>query len=165
MNLFKDFRIFWAITLIGFCGVPIFEAQARDISGRVGIGYVNDYANHTPCFSIKYGMSRDTALQADLGVSTAIPTSYVFGGKFFKNIFLEQNINFYGAFGLAALKSATNPGFEGQGVLGAEFYIPGIESIGFSFEAGASAMNVINNTFIAQTIGFTFINAGMHFYL
>lgn len=131
------------------------------MSGRVGLGFVNSFAAGIPAVSLKYGLSKDTAVLGAFGISTQVPTNYVFAGKFFKNIFIEQNLTFYSAFGVAAVK-ATKSGFELQPVIGSEFFIPGIESLGLTFEAGLSATNA-SGDFIAKTVGYIF-SSGVHFY-
>lgn len=63
--------------------------------------------------------------------------------------------------GLVSGNSKT--GFEIIGGLGTEAFIPGLESLGFAMEAGGSFSN-ISGSFVAKTIGVSFLNAGIHFY-
>ncbi|MBI3542375.1 MAG: hypothetical protein HY075_03760 [Deltaproteobacteria bacterium] len=142
-------------------------ASAKDLSGRLGIGFTNDFSNSTaarnvPAVSVKYGASKDLHVLGALGFNTLDPASFTLGGKIFKNIFYETNLNFYSSVGLAYLKDAKS-GIEILGVLGCEFFIPGIDSLGLLFETGVSASNV-TGSFAIKTVGYTFINAGMHFY-
>jgi hypothetical protein len=153
----KHFKYFFII--LALCSQNLF---ARDITGRVGFGFVNNYSNQLPSLSLKYGFSRYTAFSFDLGIDSSVPTRYTFGSKFFRNLFMEPNLNFYFGFGAAALKQAI-AGFELQAVLGTEIFIPGIESLGLSFEAGISSSNV-NGSFHTNTIGYTFLHAGARFY-
>lgn len=136
---------------------------AKDLAGRLGFGFVNEYSNGVPALSVKYGLAKDIQVGGALGFTTTNPSDVLFAGKFYKNIFYETNLNFYSAAALAYLKKGDNSGIEILGVLGAEFFIPGVDSLGLSFEAGVSGSN-ITNTFVLKTIGYTFINAGMHFY-
>ena len=48
-------------------------------------------------------------------------------------------------------------------LFGVEAFIPGIESLGFSMETGAS-FNNLSGSYAVQTMGVSFLNAGMHFY-
>ena len=164
MRLFKPFMAL-CLLFIGIGHVPL--AQAKDLSGRLGIGFTNDFANSTaarnlPAMSVKYGASKDLHVLGALGFNTLTPSSFTLGAKIFKNIFYETNMNFFSCVGLAYLKDVQS-GIEILGVLGAEFFIPGIDSIGWLFEAGVSASNV-TGTFGVKTIGYSFVNAGMHFY-
>ena len=144
-------------------------AWARDLQGRLGVGYNSEFANSVvasplPGFSIKYALSRDLALEAVVGSKTSSPTNTVTAAKLFKNLFLETNLNFYAALGGALVGANSKTGAEFLGVLGAEFFIPGVESLGFSFETGGSLHNLTNNSFSFRTLGVSFLDAGMHFY-
>lgn len=169
MNLFKGFSRSWRLhpllvfLLLGWAAA----AHARDMSARLGVGFVDEFSNSSgtrtvPAISLKYGLSKDLAVSGILGFNTAVPTAATIGGKVFRNLFFEQNLNFYTALGFAYVKG-TNSGVELLGLLGAEFFIPGIESLGFSFETGVSANNA-TGSFALKTVGFTFLHAGMHFY-
>lgn len=162
MRLFKLFvALFVSSCLIGWVGT----AFAKDLSDRLGLGFSNEFTGATrevPAISVKYGLSKDLHVSAAMGFNTATPSDFVLGGKVYKNIFYETNLNFYMAGGLAYLKN-NKSAVEILGLLGAEFFIPGIDSLGFLFETGISANNVEDN-FALKTVGFTFLNAGMHFY-
>ncbi len=165
MRLFKPFMALCLLFIIGIGSEPL--AQAKDLSGRLGIGFTNDFSNSTaarnvPAISVKYGASKDLHMLGAVGFNSLTPSSFTLGAKIFKNIFYETNLNFFSCVGLAYLKDAQS-GIEILGVLGAEFFIPGIDSLGWLFEAGVSASNV-TGTFGVKTIGYSFINAGMHFY-
>lgn len=156
MSLFKSLIVVFVL----FFAAP---SWAKDLSGRVGLGFINEFSNGVPAISLKYGMSKDIHWLAAFGVDTKTPTKTVAAGKFFKNIFYETNLNFYGTLGFAYLKDEKS-GIEVLAALGAEFFIPGIDSLGLSFEAGVSAGNSRGDSFSVRTIGYTFLNAGMHFY-
>jgi hypothetical protein len=47
-------------------------------------------------------------------------------------------------------------------VFGGEFFLPGLESLGFNFESGAGVSNVGKTRF--RTLGDSFVNVGMIFY-
>ncbi|MFN7685559.1 MAG: hypothetical protein ACK5QT_09125, partial [Oligoflexia bacterium] len=79
-------------------------ANARDLQGRLGVGYNAQFVNSVlgpsvPGVSIKYALSRDLAVSAIVSAKTASPTSSASGVKLFKNLFLETNLNFYMALG------------------------------------------------------------------
>jgi len=56
----------------------------------------------------------------------------------------------------------TNSGFELGAVVGGEFFLPGLENLGFSFDTGVGVTNVSSVRF--RTIGNSFLNAGIIFY-
>jgi hypothetical protein len=155
-----------ALTILSTAPV---SAWARDLQGRLGMGFNSQFANsfvasRVPAFSVKYAMTRDIALEAVVGTSTATPTNSVTGVKFFKNLFLETNLNFYFTFGGAIVAANNKSGSEFLGGLGAEFFIPGLESLGLSFETGGSLHNLIGDGYSFRTFGVSFVDAGIHFY-
>lgn len=142
--------------------------HARDMHGRLGLGYNAQFANTsetngTPGVSIKYGLTRDIAIAGIVAINTGSPTNSATAIKLFKNIFLETNLNFYFVFGGGIVKANDNTGAEFLGGFGAEFFIPGLESIGFSIETGAALSN-ISGSFALRTIGVNILEAGVHFY-
>lgn len=144
-------------------------ASARDLQGRLGLGFNGQFANTsaqngTPAIGLKYAMTRDIGAEAIVGVSTASPTNSVFGAKFFKTLFFETNLNFYFMLGGGILAAANASGAEFIGGFGAEFFIPGIESLGWSMEVGGSFENLTTGSFALRTMGVSFLNAGMRFY-
>jgi len=161
-------RIAKQAVLIFLLSLPL--AHARDMHGRFGVGYNGQFSNNSstilggvPGLSIKYGLTRDIAAAAIVGASTASPTNFVGGAKFFKNIFFETNLNFYFMLGGAVVAANSETGADFLGGLGTEFFIPGLESLGFSVETGVSFSN-ITGSFILKTMGVSFLEAGIHFY-
>jgi len=151
--------------------VPV---EAREMQGRLGLGYNAEFANlnypnGVPGISFKYGLTRDIAAEAVVSLNTSTPTNSATAIKLFKNIFYETNLNFYFMLGAGILSAqpvgatSNNTGAEFLGGLGAEFFIPGIESLGFAMETGGEFDN-LGGTFGLRTIGFSFLNAGIHFY-
>jgi hypothetical protein len=144
------------------------SANARDLQGRFGLGYNAEFANFkytngVPGISLKYGLTRDIGVEGILGVSTESPRNSVVGAKFLKNIFFETNLNFYFAVGAASVAAESRSGAQFLGAFGAEAFIPGLESLGFAMETGASLDN-LSGSFALKTLGVSFLNAGIHFY-
>lgn len=143
-------------------------AAARDMQGRLGLGYNSEFANSSgmervPGISVKYGLTRDIALEGVFGIATTSPSNTVSGIKFFKNVFYETNLNFYIMLGGAMLSAQNRTGAQFLGGFGAEFFIPGLESLGFAVETGGSFDN-ISGSFALRTLGVSFLDAGIHFY-
>lgn len=146
--------------------------EAREMQGRLGLGYNSEFSNLSsgtsqklPGVSIKYGLTRDIAIEGILAVQTTNPGNSVTAVKFFKNLFYEQNLNFYFMIGGGTISPTTSSGTGAEfiGGFGAEFFIPGIESLGFSVETGATFDNT-SGTFVLRTLGVGFLDAGIHFY-
>jgi hypothetical protein len=153
---------------IGFLGLGAKSASARDLQGRLGLGYNDEFANSSqtngvPGISLKYGLSRDLDFEVIFGISTASPTNSVAAVKFFRNLFYETNLNFYYFAGGGEVGANEKTGLEILSGFGAEFFIPGLESLGFSMDVGGDLDN-LSGSFALKTIGVSFINAGIHFY-
>ena len=146
---------------------------ARDLQGRLGLGYNNEWINSAmpngvPGVSIKYGLTRDIGAEAIVCISTATPSNSCTAIKFSKNLFFETNMNFYFMLGGGLISGAPDgvnkqTGAEFLGGFGAEFFIPGLESLGFAFETGGEFDN-LSGSFALKTLGVNFLNAGIHFY-
>lgn len=157
----------WGFGLL-FCALSPLSAPARDLQGRLGLGYNAQFANQrassgVPGVGLKYAMTKDLAIEGVIGAESGSNSQTTFGAKLFKNIFYENNLNFYSFFAGGALKSSGLTGYDLQGGFGAEFFIPGIDSVGVSFEVGGEATNISGSTVI-RTLGLTFLQSGMRFY-
>lgn len=145
-----------------------YNAFARDLQARLGLGYNAQFANYSavngvPGISAKYGLTRDIAIEGILGINTETPTNSVTAIKLFKNLFMETNLNFYILVGGGILSANSRGAAELLGGFGSEFFIPGLESLGFAMEFGGS-FNNISGSFTLKTMGMSFLNAGIHFY-
>ena len=156
----------WALLFLTLL-IPL-PLQARDLQGRLGLGYNSEFANFgaangAPGVSLKYGFSREIASELVVGLATTTPGNSVTAVKFFKNLFFETNLNFYFMVGGGVLSGNSQTGAEFLGGFGVEAFVPGLESLGFSMETGGSFHN-LSGSFILKTIGVSFLNAGIHFY-
>src|SRR5579884_3938685 len=146
------------------------SAYARDLTGRLGLGYNSEFANsdssivgHVPAISLKYGISKDIGVEGVVGFNTGSPANDVVGLKFFKNIFYETNLNFYFMAGAAAVQGNGKSGAQVLAGFGVEWFFPGLESLGFAMETGGSLDN-LSGSYALKTLGVSFLNAGIHFY-
>lgn len=164
MNQFKGF--------VGLCILSLLlpsMAQARDLQGRLGLGYNAQFANYresngsVPAAAVKYAFTKDIAMEGVVGIATTKPNNSVLGFKLFKNVFFENNLNFYFMAAAALVSANSKSGADFQSGFGTEFFIPGLESVGFSMEVGADLTN-ITGSFVFRTLGASFLHAGMRFY-
>lgn len=145
-----------------------FSAFAKDLSHRLGVGYKNQFANDVPAVALQYYPGADLGLSLALGVDTTKDNSR-FGAmaKLYRIIFQEDNANFYMGAGAGLITTEVNAksesGFELMGYVGAEFFLPGLENIGFSFEAGP-AITSISSGVRFRTYGDSPLRAGIIFY-
>lgn len=158
--------------LLALC-LFVFEVQAADLRGRMGVGASNQLANDIPAISLKIQQSKTFALGGLVGFkSDQDQTLYGAGVKFYRIIFDEPQLNFYmsGLFAALNYKDDVNDkvksGYQMDGTMGSEFHFQGLESMGFSFEFGLSVRNAdAEGGTSFETLGDQFVKAAVHFYL
>ncbi|MBP9681517.1 MAG: hypothetical protein KBD76_08940 [Bacteriovorax sp.] len=141
---------------------------ALDKIGRMGVGMTNQLKNDFPAISIKMQKNRSFALGSIIGFSSDKTNGgYGVGLKLYRNIFDEPQLNFYfatmGALLSNKMNTSTYSGFQFDLSFGSEFHFVGLNSLGFSFEFGASAFR--KREFAFQTLGNNFVVSAIHFYL
>lgn len=145
--------------------------HAKELVGRVGLGYNAQFANTNltngvPAISIKYGMAPRAMIEAIGGFYSGSDGSGVAALKYMQTIHAESYANFYFLLGGGYVTAGHRSGTEFIGGLGTEFFIPGVDSVGLSFEAGMSleSLTSTSGAFVLKTFGISFVHAGMHFY-
>ncbi len=143
-------------------------AFAKDLNHRLGVGLKNNTSLSLPSVAGVYFPLSDIAFTAGLGVDTLKNYSkFQIHGGIRKVIFAETNLNFY-AGGQLGLVSYENPfdgkqgGIEILSVFGAEFFLPGLENLGFTFEAGLGLASLAD--FRVRTVADDPVRAGILFY-
>jgi hypothetical protein len=143
-------------------------AFAKDLSNRLGVGYSNQFSSDLPSIAVRYYPNSNYGLMAALGVDTEDQNSrFGFSAKIMKIVFREDNMNFYTAAsaGIVSreLAGKNDSGFDLSGLVGAEFFLPGLENLGISFEGGV-AVTSISSQVRFRTVGDSPLRAGMIFY-
>lgn len=142
---------------------------AKDLSQRLGVGYSDQWGidNSMPSLSVRYYPNQQYGLQASVGVDTKKDANrFGASAKFIKIVFREDNMNFYVAAGggvVSQQKTSTDSGFDAAAVFGGEFFLPGLESLGFNFEGGFG-VTAISSEMRFRTVGDSPLKAGMFFY-
>ncbi len=159
---------FSLLTLTIFIYATSASCYAMDRSGRLGIGFANQMANDLPSISFKLQKSQAFAFGGQIAYSNDDNG----GGsaaavKIYRNFFDEPHLLFYGSVlgGMISRNRAgeSDSGFQADITLGSEFSFPGLESLGFSLEFGAS-FNKLDD-FVLETVGNNFLVSAVHFYL
>jgi hypothetical protein len=149
----------------------------KDMSNRLGVGYSDSFSiSPLPSVAVKYYPNNDWALSLALGIDTNTLNSggnsdFGLGGKFYKTIFTESMLNFFMGAGAGLISQGpasggtgtTSSGFELEGFGGCEFFIPGLENIGFDFLFGVGVTSISSGVRF-RTIGESPLKAGMYFY-
>jgi len=159
------------LTCLFFLGCFSQNSEAKELFGRTGIGYNAEFANTSltngvPAVSVKYGIAPRAAVELIAGFYSGNDGSGVFGLKFMPTLHSDPYANFYFLVGIGFVSAEHRNGTEFLTGFGAEFFIPGVDQVGISFETGMSAENLsaASGSFVLKTFGMSFINAGMHYY-
>lgn len=146
------------------------QAEAKDLTSRLGVGYADQFgmSRELPSISLRYYPQADIGVSAQLGIDTEKNNSrFGFLAKVFRIVFMEENMNFYvgGAGGLLSEEAAgrNESGFLLNGYFGTEFFFTGLESLGFSFEAGVGVTS-LGSGVTFRTVGDHPLRAGITFY-
>lgn len=153
--------------VLGLCLAPS-VSWGKDLTHRLGVGYKNQFVYDLPSVAVQYYPVPSTGLSAALGVDTQTDnSSFGLMVKMHRIVFTEQQMNFYMGAGLGLISSEVaqknDSGFELNTFLGAEFFFTGLESLGFSFEAGVAVTSLSEGTRF-RTIGDSPLRAGIIFY-
>lgn len=132
-------------------------AQAKDLRNRWGIGF-NQHFGGQSALSVRYGLPMpDPAMNAQLEAfggfqtgSLTNPPWLVVGGRFLYGFVAEDNLNLYGIAGGGLLSQSNATMARVQPALGVEFFLFGLENLGFQTEWGVN-IDVGNPTGVATT--------------
>jgi len=159
--------------LISLLSVSVF---GKDLTHRLGVGFKNNMSQNLPSMAAIYYPSTDVALTGGFGVDTQKDHSAFqvnAGGRYI--IYPEKNMNFYigtqigvisydqtevDSSGSSSLKKQN--GLEAAAIFGTEFFLSGLENLGFTFEAGVALSTANSSRF--RTVGDDPFKAGLIFY-
>lgn len=159
----------WRASVLCFSALISSLAFGKDLSQRLGVGYSNQWgiSQDMPGIAVRYFPNQQYGIQGSLGVDTQKDSNrFGLAGKFIKIVFREDNMNFYVAANAGVVsqqQGSTSTGFDAAGTFGGEFFLPGLESLGFNFEAGVGITSISSGVRF-RTIGDSPLRAGMFFY-
>lgn len=166
-------RLITTSLLISLLSTSVF---AKDLTHRLGVGFKNNMSQNLPSVAAIYYPSTDVALTGGFGVDTRKDHSAFqvnAGGRYI--IYPEKNMNFYigtqigvisydqtevDSSGASSVKKQN--GLEASGIFGTEFFLSGLENLGFTFEAGLALSTADSSRF--RTVGDDPFKAGLIFY-
>ncbi len=159
-------------------------SAAKDLNGRVGLGFSQQFGGNgaMSAVSLKYGIptgkpTTNLGVELDVGVDVAGgATGFFGGGRFLWGAVAEDNMNLNLGLGVGYLQrnvigvddtgAATDPEPYGtvrlQPSLGAEFFLFGLENLGFTAELGLN-LDLVDGGVNVLTVGGA-PGVGMHYY-
>lgn len=141
---------------------------AKDLTHRIGVGYKSPFPIDVPGIAVQYYPYQDIGFSGVLGIDTQKNNSK-FGlmARGYRILYQEENMNFYMGGGAGLLTDeAAGVSESGVGVaafVGGEFFLQGLENLGFSFEGGFDVASLKSGVRF-RTFGASPLTAGMIFY-
>ncbi len=122
------------------------KASAKELTNRLGIGVKSHEVLDLPELALVYHPTKDLSIAGGLGLDTKKDASKMAVNAGIRRVvFKEDNMNFYmgGYLGYVSSEVAAskNSGMELNAVFGGEFFLPGLESLSFTFEGGAGILS------------------------
>ncbi|MFZ4402660.1 MAG: organic solvent tolerance protein [Pseudobdellovibrionaceae bacterium] len=165
LNLRKVGTAFMLVLLAGLI-IPS-ASPAKELARRLGVGVKNNPHLDMGELTATYYPQSDIALVGAIGIDTQKDDSkFSLNAALRRIIFKENNLNFYlgGRAGLINYESGGDKksGFDISGLFGAEFFLPGLDSLGLTFEGGVGVVSTDKVRF--KTIAQVPFTAGVVFY-
>ena len=117
-------------------------ADAKDLRSRLAIG-ANAHLGSVPALSVRYGLPTgnpavNVQLEALAGFWTVTdsPANATAGGRLLYGVVAEDNMNLFLGAGAGVNVVAGDAAFRLQPVMGADFFLFGLENLGFTAEWG-----------------------------
>lgn len=153
------------IVLFSFLGAM--GVLGKNLENRFGFGVATTDFHSLTALSLRYHFDPFVSTAAQVAFDTDDSNNSTrIGAKICRNVSMEENNNFYlGAalFMIADKKGgAFRGGIELDGLIGMEFFLSGLPSLGLSVETGLALRSLGSVTF--RSIGSGFAGAGIHYY-
>ena len=142
------------------------SADAKDLRGRFGGGFNNQFG-HVSALSVRYALPTpdpviNVRLEGNFGLDSAGETggSVFSGGRLLYGVIAEDNMSVFASGGLGVLTSGENSTLRAQPSMGADFFLFGLENLGFTVEWGLN-LDLSGNPGVATTAAMA---AGAHYW-
>ena len=155
------------IPLISFVVLISSFTQAKELANRLGVGYTTNSTLNLPSAAAMYYPNPAWAVFGSLGIDSQTNNSqFAAVGGLRKIIFREDNMNFLMGANLGLLSqsvsNSSSSGFDLQALVGGEFFLPGLENLGFNFDTGVAVTSLGTTRF--HTLANSFVTGGVIFY-
>jgi len=138
--------------------------EARPANNGFGFGVSHIGNGQVPKLSVAWKNSQSTTLQAYTGFSNeAAASNFSVGAEFQRNLFIEDNQDFYfylgGGFDSNQVENGSGSlGYILESGAGSEIFLSGLPNLGLNF-SGGFALSTGGGTRLQTRVGF-----GMHYY-
>ncbi len=141
--------------------------QAKDLRGRTGIGF-NEQFGHVSALSVRYGLPTPSPvmniqLEGMFGLDTSSEDeggNVVYGARALYGFLAEDNLNLFAGAGLGGVNTAAENTLRLQPAMGTDFFLFGLENLGFTIEWGLN-LDIGPNSGVSTTAAAA---AGAHYW-
>ncbi len=156
------------------------DAEAKDLAGRVGVGYISNLPATGGAISTRYWLNDAIGIQGDIGFVLLDPDQgdsqnnfgIGLGGQY--AFIHEPNLHVYGAAGLS-FGSVTVPNAAGTGTdsetaigvnlgMGTEWFFVGTPNLGFTTQFGLTFVSISDIANTIELSGGEFAQFGIRYY-
>ncbi|MEC8194512.1 MAG: hypothetical protein VX944_06250 [Myxococcota bacterium] len=153
------------IALAALLTAPI--AQAKDLRERTGVGF-NAQFGHLASLSVRYGLPTPSPVmniqvEGLFGLDTAASEeggNVAYGARVLYGFLAEDNMNLFAGGGLGGVNTAGENTVRLQPAMGADFFLFGLENLGFTVEWGIN-MDIGKSSGVSTTAAAA---AGAHYW-
>jgi len=118
-------------------------SHAKDLRSRTGVGF-NQQFGHVSALSVRYGLPTPSPVmniqvEGVFGLDTAATETggdVVYGARVLYGFLAEDNLNLFAGGGLGGVNRAAENTLRLQPTMGADFFLFGLENLGFTVEWG-----------------------------
>ncbi len=148
---------FFAFALLSAISLPAVALEAK--GGRFGFGVSDISSGNPPQISVNWKPSDAATFSAHTGLRNGTSADFFeFGARFQRNLFVEENQDFFFFLGGALATSSGASGYKLEAGAGSELFLSGLPNFGLSFLAGFS-LGTVSSTSLQSLVSF-----GLHYY-
>lgn len=134
-------------------------ANSSSASPQFGFGVSDVSKSGSPQISIAWKPSEAATFMARTGLQSGGSDDFFeVGLRFNRNLFIEENQDFFFFMGLGLASRSSQSGYKLEAGAGSEIFLAGLPNFGLHFLAGF-AFNTISSTALESTVSF-----GLHYY-
>jgi len=139
------------------------SAFAQDSNGsktaRFGFGVSDISTNNPPQISLSWKASDAATFSAHTGLRNGSSSDFFeFGARFMRNLFVEENQDFFFFLGGGLATSSGQSGYKLEAGAGSEVFLAGLPNFGMHFLAGFG-LSTVSSTALQSIVSF-----GLHYY-
>lgn len=140
-----------------------FPVTAKNLGDATGIGAALPDWNGVAILSVRHAVTPYYLVSVGSGFdSDTTRKLFILGGKIYRQVHLEENVNVALGVGAQYLNSVAASGWEVDALLAFEAFLSGIPRLGLLFETGVGVRKLGETSL--RSLGSGFLGFGIHYY-